>query len=217
MNHSQDLHVLLKGVGATSTQVDGALSPVTDEFLFEKTIQGDREALEVLINRHERSLFGLLVRLTNGDHHRADDLFQETFLHAMRAGKTFDQKKKFKPWITAIAVNLLRDDSRKCRVRREVAWDGGTGDSDSPGMPEPVSRDEGPYGGAERKDEERSVRDALKGLTALEREVVLLHFFNRLTLVETAEVLNVPVGTAKSRLNAALTRLHKLLESKANL
>jgi len=56
------------------------------------------------------------------------------------------------------------------------------------------------------------VRRALGRLTDLEREVVLLHFYNDMTLQETADALNAPLGTIKSRLHAALTRLSGMLE-----
>jgi RNA polymerase sigma-70 factor (ECF subfamily) len=184
-----------------------------DEKLFELAIGGDRDALGELIGRYEKTLFGLLLRLTSGDPHRADDLFQETFLHAMRAGKTFDRKLSFKPWVTAIAVNLVRDDARKRKVRGEVGLDAPANPERS-ALPEPVATGENPGESAERKDEELVVQRALYGLTELEREVVLLHFYDSMTLVETAKVLDVPLGTIKSRLHAALTRLAGILGKK---
>lgn len=184
-----------------------------DEALFDQALQGDREALGQLITRYEKTLFGLLVRMTGGDRHRADDLFQETFLHAMRAAATFNRKMQFKPWITAIAVNLIRDEARKRKVRGEVTLDGSSrGDEDQMRVAEPVSDGETPGEHAERKDEENYLRRALQKLTELEREVVLLHFYNGMTLADTAAVLGVPLGTVKSRLHAALTRLNGMLE-----
>ncbi len=183
----------------------------SDEQLFEQASGGDRDALGTLITRYEKMLFGLLTRLTAGDSHRADDLFQETFLHAMRAAGTFNRQKQFKPWITAIAVNLVRDDARKRKVRGEITLDGENEGHGRRPVPEPVSEEENPGVSAERKDEQARVRQALERLTSLEREVVLLHFFNSMTLAETAESLDVPLGTVKSRLHAALTRLSGML------
>ena len=182
----------------------------SDEDLFEQAAKGDREALGNLIGRYEDFLFGLLVRLAGGDEHRAEDFFQDTFLNAMRASATFDTKKAFKPWITAIAVNLVRDDARKRKVRSEVGLDTSGPDDDRERI-DPVSLNEDPGIAAERRDEEEKVRRALNRLTALEREVVLLHFFNNLTLQETASALSAPLGTIKSRLHAALQRLNGML------
>lgn len=185
---------------------------MSDETLFSKASQGDRGALGELIGRYQDFLFGLLVRLAGGDEHRAEDFFQDTFLNAMRASATFDSKKAFKPWITAIAVNLVRDDARKRKVRSEVTLDGSTGDGENEREKlDPVSAHEDPGAAAERRDEEAKIRRALERLTALEREVVLLHFYNSMTLQETASALGAPLGTIKSRLHAALTRLNGML------
>jgi len=182
----------------------------SDKQLFGAALAGDRDALGKLVGRHERALFGLLVRLTNGDRHRADDLFQETFLHAMRAAGTFDRKLEFKPWLTAIAVNLVRDEARKRKVRGEVPLEGGVDDQEYERAC--AVADDNPGVNAERHDEEDRIRRALARLTLLEREVVLLHFYQSMTLVETAAVLGVALGTVKSRLHAALTRLSRMLE-----
>jgi RNA polymerase sigma-70 factor (ECF subfamily) len=184
---------------------------LNDEELFERAAKGERHCFEVLIGRYEDFLYGLLVRLAGGNVHRAEDFFQDTFLNALRAARTFDRKKAFKPWITAVAVNLVRDDARKRKVRGEVTLDGGS-EQNGHARPEPAASTEGPGERAERSDEEKKVRKALERLTGLEREVVLLHFYNDMTLQETADALNAPLGTIKSRLHAALTRLSGILE-----
>jgi RNA polymerase sigma-70 factor (ECF subfamily) len=202
-----------KARARTETAVVPAVA--SDEHLFGAAARGDREALAQLIERYKDFLFGLLVPLTNGDTHRAEDLFQDTFLNAMRAARTFDTKKSFRPWVTAIAVNLARDDARRKKVRGEVALDGSSSeDGERTGRPtlDPVERSETPAERAERADEEHKVRRALGKLTQLEREVVLLHFYNDLTLQETATALRSPLGTIKSRLHAALARLSGILE-----
>src|SRR6185295_10613533 len=181
-----------------------------DEVLFERAANGDRGALGELIQRYEDFLYGFLVRLCNGDSHRAEDFFQETFLNAMRAAATFDRKKTFKPWITAIAVNLVRDDARRRKVRGEVSLDPGDSDEKREAF-NPAAKVEDPGAQMEKHDDAEKVRKALDRLTDLEREVVLLHFYNDMTLQETAGALNAPLGTIKSRLHAALTRLAGLL------
>ncbi|MCW8132697.1 MAG: RNA polymerase sigma factor [Planctomycetota bacterium] len=170
---------------------------------------GNRARLGTLVRRHEQSLFALLVRLTGGDAHRADDLFQETFLRAVRSAQTFDASKRFRPWLTAIAVNLVRDDARKRKLRGEVALETEDGEH-LHGVA--VDPGESPAEQAQRGDEASQVKASLKRLTEKEREVVLLHFYNGMTLVEVAAALEVPVGTVKSRLHGALTRLKGLLD-----
>jgi RNA polymerase sigma-70 factor (ECF subfamily) len=201
----------------TAVGGDCSLTLQSDEALFQRSGAGDRDALGELIRRYEDFLYGVLVRLTNGDTHRAEDLFQDTFLNAMRAAATFDRGKMFKPWITAIAVNLVRDDARRRKVRSEVALDASRDDDDDGRAPrlEPAADVDAPGAEAERRDEDEKVQRALARLTNLEREVVLLHFFNGMTLQETADALGAPLGTIKSRLHAALTRLSGMLGKSA--
>lgn len=186
-----------------------AESEPSDEELFLEVRAGNRARLAMLVRRYEHGLFGLLVRLTGGDTHRADDLFQETFLRAVRSAATFDASKRFRPWLTAIAVNLVRDDARKRKMRGEVALD-----SEDVENLQGVALDPGetPAESAQRGDEASIVKASLQKLTEKEREVVLLHFYNGMTLVEVASALEIPVGTVKSRLHGALTRLKGLLD-----
>jgi RNA polymerase sigma-70 factor, ECF subfamily len=183
----------------------------TDEALFAQAAGGNGSALETLIKRYEVSLYGLLVRMTQGDTHRAEDLFQESFLNAMRRAETFKPAMHFKPWITTIAVNLVRDDARKRKVRGEVALESSSDGDDGPRF-DPAAQNEDPGHSAERRDDEAQIQASLGQLTEVEREVVLLHFYDGMTLAQTAETLEVPLGTVKSRLHAALTRLSGLLK-----
>jgi RNA polymerase sigma factor (sigma-70 family) len=95
-------------------------------------------------------------------------------------------------------------------VRSEVPLEGGVDDREYECAC--VADEENPGLCAQRRDEEDKVRQSLERLTLLEREVVLLHFYDKLTLAETAAVLGVALGTVKSRLHAALTRLSTILE-----
>lgn len=184
-----------------------------DEALFARALAGDREALGTLIRNYEQGLFSFLVRLTNGDWHQADDLFQETFLHAMRSGNTFNQDLGFKPWLMAIAMNLVRDEARKRKVRGEVPLENGLESREFASAC--LATGGNPGAQAEKHDEEQLVQRALARLTLLQREVVLLHFYEGSTLVEAAAVLGVAAGTVKSRLHAALMRLSELLGQQA--
>jgi RNA polymerase sigma-70 factor (ECF subfamily) len=185
-----------------------ATAEMTDEELFQRVVTGQREYLGVLVERYENSLFSLLVHMTGGDRSHADDLFQETFLRAVQSGASFDPTKRFKAWISTIAVNLVRDDARRKKRRSEVHHD----DDEERGPKTLPAKGEGPEAQALRNDEARKIKRILQELTEKEREVVLLHFYEDMTLVETAEALAIPVGTVKSRLHGALTRLKGLLE-----
>lgn len=186
-----------EGQGAQEKQVP------SDEALF---FQGDKQSLEILVTRYQQTLYGLLVHVTGGDSSLAEDLFQEAFVRAVKGAKTFDRNRSFKSWITAIALNLVRDEVRKRKLRGEIPLGEG-------GQEEQATDRDLPARSVERKDEVARVRGALSELTEKEREIVLLHFYQGLTLGEASEVLNVPLGTVKSRLHGALVRLKGLLRS----
>lgn len=175
---------------------------LSDEALF---LSGDKESLGVLVTRYQQTLYGLLVHVTGGDGSLAEDLFQEAFVRAVRGAKTFDRNRSFRSWITAIALNLVRDEVRKRKLRGEIPLEGGAEEQAAVGDQPPES--------AEQKDEAARIQVALSELTDKEKEIVLLHFYQSLTLGEAAEVLNVPLGTVKSRLHGALVRLKGLLRS----
>ena len=179
-----------------------------DEDLFLRVRAGDRESLAILVGRYEARLFALLVRMTGGDTHRADDLFQETFLRAVRAAATFNGSRRFRPWLTTIAVNLVRDEARKRKLHGEVGLESPDADLR---RSLPAAPGETPEESATRGDEAAKVNRALAGLSEKEREVVLLHFYDGLTLAEAAQALEIPLGTIKSRLHGALVRLRELL------
>jgi RNA polymerase sigma-70 factor (ECF subfamily) len=175
----------------------------SDEELFKR---GDKESLSLLVNRYQKTLYGLLVHVTGGDGSLAEDLFQEAFVRAVKGAKTFDANRSFRSWITAIALNLVRDEVRKRKLRGEVPLGEG-------GTEEQAAAGNLPTESAEHRDEVLRVRRALADLTEKEREIVLLHFYQGLTLGEASEVLSVPLGTVKSRLHGALVRLKGLLRS----
>jgi RNA polymerase sigma-70 factor (ECF subfamily) len=200
--------------GHSSERAGGRLS---DEELFRRVREGQLESLGALVERYERSLFALLFQLTGGNRARAEDFFQETFLRAVRARGTFEDGKAFRPWLTTIALNLVRDEGRKRKVQAEISL-GGPGEqgrqeereNESQGE-QLAARGDSPSQALERRDEQARIQAALAKLPETEREVVLFHFYQGLTLAETAEVLKAPVGTIKSRLHSGLEHLRGML------
>jgi RNA polymerase sigma-70 factor (ECF subfamily) len=164
----------------------------TDEDLIGAVARGDEEALREIIGRWERPLHRFLWRHTGG--RDVDDLFQETWLRAVRAAPRFDPRRRFSTWLFQIAVNLCRDWHR----RRP---------------PEPVDtaglEDTGSDGTA-RVEAALDARRLLAALPEAQRSAVLLRYYHDLGEEEAAEILGCPRGTVKSRLHNALARLTAL-------
>ncbi|MGL4551758.1 MAG: RNA polymerase sigma factor, partial [Gemmataceae bacterium] len=82
-----------------------------DEDLMARVAAGDAGRLEPLVRRHAGPLLTFLVRMV-GDHHRAEELFQEVFLAVWVKRRTYQPPRPFRPWLYAIAVNRSRADLR---------------------------------------------------------------------------------------------------------
>lgn len=181
--------------------------PVDLELVRKARAHGGSEAFTTLIERYERPLFNFFLRsLRNAA--LAEEHFQETFLRCCRALPEFDADDpgaNFKAWVYRIAVNLVRDEARKPAFQRALALEQELGldaEADRPPSPE----DEASWA-----QQRARVRRAVTGLPEQPREVVILHQYQGLSYPEIAEVLDIPLGTVKSRMHAALVELRKVL------
>ena len=187
------------------------LQAESDERLVKLHVDGQPGAIDELIRRHRDELFGYLVRFT-GSRALAEDVFQETFLQIHLSAATFDVDRRLKPWLYTIATNKARDARRWLRRRPSVSLDTPVGGSDDPVsmvdlMPSDGEDPQGPLQGAEQSERVRAVVDRL-GDT--QREVLLLTYFQRMPYAQVADILNIPVGTVKSRLHGAVRAFGEL-------
>ncbi len=178
----------------------------TDAQLLQKHRSGDRDAFAELIDRYRPELFHFLMRFT-GDHAAADDLFQETFLQVHSSSGTFDTTRSFRPWLFTIAANKARDRIRK-EKRRKAASLSAPIDQGSEASTSFVDLLEAdlpmPSDGVEETETKERVRQAIEQLPDHQREVLLLAYFHQFAYKQIAEMLQIPLGTVKSRLHAAV-------------
>jgi len=156
---------------------------------------GDEAALALLIDRYADRVHAYLVR-HSGNRDDADDLLQETWVRVARSAKSFDTAKRFRSWVYGIATNLARDLFRR-RTTKQIALRA---------IAQTSARDPGP----DRVEDlvaGRELRDRIAELPEAMRAVVLLRYYEGMSEAEMAEILEVPSGTIKSRLNAALRKL----------
>lgn len=187
------------------------LRALTDEQLLTAYRTGTILALEELIRRHHDDLLRFLIRLV-GDRSAAEDVFQEAFLQIHLSADTFDNTRRFKPWLFTIAANKARDLLRKNMRRKTLdlsspvgRGSGGGGSDDGVTFIDLMAA--GGIGPAEiTTDAERDkmVQQAVLELPPILREVLLLAYFQRMSYSQIADVLEIPLGTVKSRLHAAV-------------
>jgi RNA polymerase sigma-70 factor (ECF subfamily) len=176
--------------------------------------EGDMSCIDTLIALYEGDLFNLCCKL-HRNHSDAEDLYQQTWVKVVRGAHTYRQKS-FKNWLYTICLNTYRDSWRKSRLRWIV---------DGVGLDEEAlelvlqTATEGVSAESEVMDNltQQMLAEKVGLLPDKLRLPVILHYFQDLSYEESAQILGVPMGTIKSRLNAARSRLREELESELNV
>ncbi|HVP31116.1 MAG TPA: sigma-70 family RNA polymerase sigma factor [Myxococcota bacterium] len=178
-----------------------------DRELVERWQSGDRNAFELLVTRHQRRVFRLLLRML-GSHADAEDVAQETFLNLHRHGHRFRSESRFSTFVYRVAANaalnrrrsLARAQAREDALAREetATYEGAARD------PSP----EAAVGGAEVR---ARVQDALLELSSTLRLPLVLYDIEGLSYGEIASILEVAEGTVKSRIHRARQALREAL------
>lgn len=185
-----------------------------DSNLLRRHLDGDTTAFPGLVERYRRELLNFLVRFT-GDPSLAEDVFQETFLQLHLAAATFDPGRRLKPWLFTIAANKARDAMRSRQRRQAAPLDAALSGEDGRGsyldlMPSDIPPPEQAMENQEvRSAVERIVLEMPESL----RAVLLLGYFEEFPYKEIAEMLDLPLGTVKSRLHAAVRYFAKKWKS----
>ena len=139
----------------------------------------------------------------------AEDVFQASFLQVHLKSHLFEEGRRFKPWLYTIATNQAIDAIRRSGKHRAVSLDSqGPEDSDVGTLVNILSDGElGPQEEMEVRERKDWVRESVNELAEPLRGVVLLVFFQGLKYRDAAEILDIPIGTVKSRLHSAQIKL----------
>jgi RNA polymerase sigma-70 factor (ECF subfamily) len=179
-----------------------------DYRLIAECLQGDPTAFGGLVRRYQDRLFHVVYRLV-GNVEDAQDVVQEAFLNAYQALEGFKGDSLFFTWLYRIAVNTAISLKRKQKVA--VRLDSGRNGqlAIEPLDPSETSR---PGHALEQAEQEQRVQQALLKLSAEHRAVLILKDMEGQKYETMAEVLQVPIGTIRSRLHRARLELRELLE-----
>lgn len=178
----------------------------TDEQLLARHLAGDSLAFRVLVERHHRELFQFVFRFT-GSKSAADDVVQDAFVQVHLSAPSFDPERRLKPWLFTIAANKARDHLRTRTRRREVPLDAQVGGSEEEGQRFlDLFGDEtsDPSEPMQIEERETLVREVVNAMPANLSEVLILAYFHQFAYRDIAEVLDIPLGTVKSRLHSAV-------------
>jgi RNA polymerase sigma-70 factor, ECF subfamily len=179
----------------------------SDRSLVERCASGDTAAWEELVRTHTRRVYSLCYRFTNSDA-EAQDLTQDVFLRIFKTVKTFRAEEgSFTTWMARLTRNLLIDNYRRKRQDRMT-------DSLEPQLPvlqEQLAGSSRPDGLVAGREAREQLHAGLQKLSPELRETLILRDLEELEYREIAEILRIPEGTVKSRLNRARTELARIL------
>ena len=179
-----------------TSQIRGGLE-LKDSELIGRIQQGETELLDILIEQYYDGIYRFCYYKT-GDREAAYDCTQETFLHLLRYIGTYVEQKKFKAYLYRIAGNVCTDFFRKPAVSMV-----------GPEILETLAEEDPDLARAENSDQ---VVEALNMLNPAQREVIILHFFYDFKLREIAQIADIPMSTAKSRLKQGMDKLKRCMK-----
>jgi RNA polymerase sigma-70 factor, ECF subfamily len=180
--------------------------PPDDAQLVRATLAGDNQAFGALVERYQDRLFNTLARLT-GSRHDASDLAQDAFVQALVKLDTFRGDAQFYTWLYRIAMNLSLSQRRKRRpvasvdVAKERAGE------------EPMDQGESPDQGLIQQERAQLVQQALLLLGDDHRQILVLREMESCSYDQIGEILNLPIGTVRSRLFRARMQLKEQLQA----
>jgi RNA polymerase sigma-70 factor (ECF subfamily) len=189
---------------AGATTVAASREPAGDDAALLRRIgQGDENAMAAFYREHGRVVLAQVLLVT-GERVLAEEIVQDTMLAVWRGAGSFRGESSVRSWVTGIARRQTRDRLRGHRLR--VVDDAFLADQPGAGP--------GPEVTALDRAELAEVTGAIRELAPPHREVLGLVFGSGLSLPEVAGVLEIPVGTVKSRLSAARAALSRILNEK---
>lgn len=180
-----------------------------DGDLARRCAEGDEEAWRVLVGRFQRKVWNVAFQFT-GRADEAEELAQEIFLHLLSALRTFDREGSLPAWVSRVARNYAIDHYRRRRRERSLVEDGETAGALVEGARDRTGRGD-PHRALEEKDLSSWLRGVIDRLPSELGQAVILRDLQGMTYEEMAGLLEIPLGTVKSRINRGRIELARLL------
>jgi RNA polymerase sigma-70 factor (ECF subfamily) len=183
---------------------------VPDDELIAALVAGETDVLGELYDRHGRVVHSLIVRIT-GDRETAEDILQEVFFRAWQHAGAFDETRgTVRSWLYGIAHNLSLNELRRRQRRPQEHQRAGSASAENDDLAQCVDPGPPPATGAWCAVRDERLVDALGDLPPSQRAVLTMYAVGY-SQSEIARELNEPIGTVKSRMRRALSRLREAL------
>lgn len=187
------------------------LAQVTDDVLVQSYANGNNEAFDTLLARHQGRLLGYITQLT-GDRQQAEDIFQETFVKAImtiRQGN-YTETGKFGAWLARIARNLVIDHFRQEKAEPTMSADIVGNDILNRRELSELTVEDSMVDLQIRDDIRRLIRD----LPRQQRQVLVMRYYRNMSFKEIAELTGVSINTALGRMRYAILNLRRMAREK---
>ncbi|NEP85319.1 MAG: sigma-70 family RNA polymerase sigma factor [Okeania sp. SIO3B3] len=192
--------------------MDNHLEEESDEVLMLAFQNGDEQAFEYIVKRYKVKLFNYINKYIK-DLDRSEEIAQEVFIRVYRSKDRYKIKAKFSTYIYRIALNLAYNEVRNRNRRKTDLQD----EFDDKSFDLNVRENDTPEKIYERKEVEKIVNQEISNLSGKYKDVILLCDIEGLSYKETAQILDISIGTVQSRLSRGRLRLKQRLESVLNL
>lgn len=174
-----------------------------------QVLKGDQNAYEDIVNLYQHKLYQVCYRML-GNKEEAEDITQEAFVRAYINLHSFDQNRKFSTWIYRIATNLCIDRIRK--KKPDYYLDAEVAGTEGLDMYSQIAADEQlPEEALEQMELQERIQYEISRLPDKYRAVIVLKYIEELSLQEISEILEMPLGTVKTRIHRGREALRKQL------
>ena len=180
---------------------------LSDQEILFRLVDEDVESFNILVDRYKNRLLSFVYRFVK-DFDVSEDIVQETFLRVFRKRHEYKAIANFSTWIFTIAGNLAKSELRRRKRWRFLSVDAYNDDEKSFELPDTGMR---PDRTASVRILNEYIQDAIDTLQTKYKEALILRDIEGMSYQQIAEIVNVPVGTVKSRVNRARLKLQKKL------
>ncbi|MCE5200174.1 MAG: sigma-70 family RNA polymerase sigma factor [Armatimonadota bacterium] len=207
---------MLFNTSRVKSDTDKAITRAEEQVLIQRCKDGDICAFDELVIRFQKRVYNFAYGIA-GNYDDANDVAQEAFVRVFNSIGTFRGDANFTTWIYRIVTNVYLDERKKAKSHRQISLDEYV-DLDENSVSRQIEDDNPlPAEVAESKERNQIVRNAINALPDYQRIIMTLYHLHDRSYEEIADILHLPIGTVKSRLNRARQALKEKLETESEL
>ncbi len=207
---------MLRNTPKARSGSDKGLSRAEEQALIERCKSGEARAFDELVERYQKRVYNFAFGIA-GNQDDANDVAQEAFVRVLTSIQTFRGDANFTTWIYRIVTNVYLDERKKSKSHRLISLDDYIDLEENSVSRQIIDESPQPDVVAENKEKYLAIRKAVNSLPDYQRIIVTLYHLHDRSYEEIAEILHLPIGTVKSRLNRARLALAEKLASEPEL